>query len=258
MRHLIIPDAHAQPDVDNRRFEWLGKFIADTQPEVIVNIGDFADMESLSSYDKGTKAFEGRRYKRDIEATRDALHKLHAPMDEYNENAARLHRKRYKPRMVITVGNHEARIDRVTNLHPELDGTISIKDLGYEEFGWEVHPYRTVVTIDGIAYSHYFASGVMGRPVSGLHQAYSLIQKRYTAATQGHTHTLDYKCVSNGDGKRIQGLVCGCFLDPEQTEDYAGEEVNNMWWRGIIVKHITSNGYDPEFISIERLQEMYG
>lgn len=45
--HLVIPDPHAYPDDDFRRFKWLGEYIMDTKPEVIVNIGDMWEMGSL-------------------------------------------------------------------------------------------------------------------------------------------------------------------------------------------------------------------
>lgn len=255
--HLVIPDSHAKPDVSNRRFELLGKFILDLKPDVIVNIGDMADMESLCSYDKGKKAFEGRRYKRDIAAVHDALYKIHTPMDCYNANQIRNKKKTYHPRMVMCLGNHEDRINRVVENHSELEGTISIQDLKYEYFGWEVHPFKSPVTIDNILYSHYLTSGVMGKPISGTHTGYSLIQKKFQSCTQGHSHLLDYKIMTTGGGKKVQGLSVGCYLETDQYEAYAGEEANEMWWRGLVVKHITDDGYDPEFISIERLEKMY-
>ena len=52
---LVIPDCHAAPEYDNDRFTALGNFIVDEQPNIIVCLGDFGDMPSLSSYDKGTK-----------------------------------------------------------------------------------------------------------------------------------------------------------------------------------------------------------
>ena len=80
MNLLIIGDPHAHPDYDNNRFTALGKFIAKEKPQVIVCIGDMADMPSLSSYDKGTKGFEGRRYSKDVKAVIDAQEKLFAPI----------------------------------------------------------------------------------------------------------------------------------------------------------------------------------
>ena len=256
--HLVIPDSHAKHDVPNDRFELLGKFIMDLRPDVIINIGDMADMESLSSYDKGKKSFEGRRYQKDIAAVKDALEKMHRPMFSYNTKQRALKQKQYLPKMIMCLGNHENRINRVVENHPELDGTISTEDLGYENWGYDVQPFMSPILVDGILYSHYFVTGIMGKPISGLHPAYSIIQKKYQSATQGHSHLLDYKIVTSGDGRKIQGLSVGCFLEKDQYEAYAGEEANAMWWRGVVVKHITENGYDPEFISIERLEKMYG
>ena len=47
MNLLIIPDPHANPDYDNDRFKALGKFIMHEKPEVIVWLGDMADLPSL-------------------------------------------------------------------------------------------------------------------------------------------------------------------------------------------------------------------
>ena len=84
MNLLIIPDAHANTDYDNERFTHLGKFIIKHKPDYIVCLGDFADMPSLSSYDKGTKGFEGKRYKKDIESCINAQEKLLDPLRRYN------------------------------------------------------------------------------------------------------------------------------------------------------------------------------
>jgi len=78
--HLIIPDSHAHPDHNNDRFEWLGKLIMDVKPDVVVNIGDMADMPSLSTYDRGTKGFEGRRYKKDVDSVLDAQERMFEPI----------------------------------------------------------------------------------------------------------------------------------------------------------------------------------
>ena len=49
---LIIPDAHAEPNYDNDRFTWLGNLIFEEKPDVVVCLGDWFDMASLSSHDK--------------------------------------------------------------------------------------------------------------------------------------------------------------------------------------------------------------
>ena len=156
--HFVIPDVQAKPGHDFTYLEKTGRYIVDKQPDVIVCIGDFADMPSLSSYDVGTKSFEGRRYLNDVEAAKDAMARLLSPIEEYNIQQRRNGKKQYKPRKVLTLGNHEQRINRAINLDPKLDGVLSVDALGYGGFGWEVYPFLDVVVIDNIAYSHYSVS----------------------------------------------------------------------------------------------------
>ena len=54
--HLVIPDQHAHYQHSNVRAEWLSALIHDLKPDVVINIGDGADMPSLSGYDKGRKS----------------------------------------------------------------------------------------------------------------------------------------------------------------------------------------------------------
>ena len=111
---LVIPDAHAHPEYDNNRFSSLGQLIVEERPDRVVCIGDFADMPSLSSYDRGTRGFEGRRYHRDVEATRDAMDQLMTPLYSYNAKRKKNKKRRYRPELVMCLGNHEARIDKAT------------------------------------------------------------------------------------------------------------------------------------------------
>src|SRR5688572_21026993 len=161
-RILVLPDVQAKPGINFSYLSRIGQYAVDKKPEVIVCIGDFADMPSLSSYDKGKKSFEGRRYKRDIEAAQFAMQAFLGPIERHNKTA----KKPYKPRMVLTLGNHEERILRAINDDPKLDGVLSVDDLAFKEYGWEVFPFLEVVIIEGVAFSHFFATGVMGRPAS--------------------------------------------------------------------------------------------
>ena len=139
----MLPDVQAKDGNDFTFLTCIGKYIVDKQPDVIICIGDFADMESLSSYDVGKKSFEGRSYQKDIWAAREAMDALLKPIYEYNERAKRNKDKQYKPRMVLTLGNHEDRINRAINEDRKLDGLISIDDLPYQD--WEVIPFLEVI-----------------------------------------------------------------------------------------------------------------
>ena len=234
MNLLIIGDPHAHPDYDNSRFTTLGKFIAREKPQIIVCIGDMADMPSLSSYDRGTKGFEGRRYKKDISAAIDAQKKLFAPINRV---------RGYKPKLHMCVGNHEDRIVRAVNTTPELDGAIGLHDLKYEDFGWKVTPFKRSVAIQGISFGHYFTSGVAGRPISSVHIGHALVTKLHCSAVQGHSHLFNHSEQTRPDGQKIFGLSAGCFSHPKYTESWC-QDTEYQWWRGVIMlEGLDGEGY---------------
>jgi hypothetical protein len=140
-KHLVVPDTQIRPGDSTDYLERIGMYIVDKQPDVVVQIGDFADMPSLSSYDVGKKSFEGRRYRADVEAARRGMEVLLGPVQRHNAQQRKNGKKQYKPKMILTNGNHEDRITRAVNSDPKLDGTLGLSDLGYEAFGWEVYPF---------------------------------------------------------------------------------------------------------------------
>lgn len=245
--HLVIPDSHSLPGTSNARYEWLGHLINELKPDVVVDIGDFFDMESLCSYDKGTKGFEGRRYKKDIEIGLDAQQKIY--------DITRKSKKKL-PRFVRTLGNHEHRIIRAIDRDPILEGTIGLEDLQSKQYGWEEHAFLTPVEIAGVTYQHYFTSGIMGRPISGERHAQTLILKQLSSCTQGHSHLFDHCVRSDVRGRKIHGCVVGCYT--EHHADFAGP-ANAMWHRGVVIKRGVEDGnYDVETVSMKRLKELYG
>lgn len=243
--HLVIGDQHAKPGISNERFTWLGRLIRDIKPDVVINMGDMADMPSLSSYDVGKKSFEGRRYKNDIAAVHDALSKIKTAGGKPYDLS----------RKIITLGNHEDRINRAVEADAKLEGLISIDDLKYKDYNWEVFPYQRPVNIDGILYSHTFVSGIMRRPVGGEHAANSLLKTQFQSCTAAHSHLFDFSCRTKPDGTKIYGLVAGCYFT--HNESFAGP-CNALYSRGIVVKRRVKNGsYDHEWISIEAIKQEY-
>src|SRR5260221_243208 len=187
IKHLIIPDVQAKDGIPLGHLSWIGKYIVDKKPDVVVCIGDFADMPSLSSYDRGKKSFEGRRYNTDIEYATIAMNMLLSPMREYNKHQKELRQKQYKPRMILTLGNHEQRIMRTTDLQPELDGVIGYYQLPYSE--WEVYDFLKPVIVDGVLYVHYLANPMTGKPYSGT--ALNQLTKIGQSFVVGHKQILD-------------------------------------------------------------------
>lgn len=253
-KHLIIPDTQIRPGDNTDFLERIGTYIVEKQPDVLVQIGDFADMPSLSSYDVGKKSFEGRRYRTDIEASRAAMERLLNPILTHNRRQAKNGKKQYRPRMILTNGNHEDRITRAINSDPKLDGTLDLSDLGYEDYGWEVHPFLEVVTVDGIAYSHYHVTGVAGRPASS---AQAQLNKKHMSCVAGHQQGLQIATGYRGDGVRLTSIIAGsCY---EHNEDYLGPQGNNHW-RGLLVFHDvqTTGEFDIMPVSLKYLEGKYG
>ena len=220
------------------------------KPEKIICLGDFADMPSLSSYDVGKKVFEGRRYTKDIGAAKDAMSAFLGPIREFNNKAKRNKEKLYRPELHLTLGNHCDRITRAINNDPKLEGLISLKDLGYEEFGWKVYPFLDVVVIDGIAYSHYFTSGLMGRPAT---TANAQLNKTHMSSVSGHQHGLQIATGKTGDGKLIHSIIAGsCY---EHDEDYLGKQGNNHWRGALMLNDVNDGDFDIMPLRLKYLME---
>lgn len=252
MKILFIPDSQVKPGDDLTFLRQIGRYIVDKKPDVIVHAGDFADMQSLSSYDKGKKSFEGRRYKADIKAAHDGMEALLGPLKAYNEMQWRNKKAQYRPRMVLTLGNHEERILRAIENEPMLDGTIGLEDLRYQEYGWEVYDFLEVVVIDGIAFSHYFTTGAMGRPATS---ATAMLNKKHMSCIAGHQQGRQSATAVKADGKQITAIIAGsCY---EHDESYLGPQ-GNKHWHGVIMLHNVKDGeFDEMFVPLHYIKAKY-
>jgi hypothetical protein len=252
LKHFVIPDCQVRPGDDFRFLENIGNYIAEKKPDVIVCLGDFADMPSLSSYDVGKKSFEGRRYTNDIDAVEEAMCTLMDPIDNEILRLLKNKKKTWKPRFVMTLGNHENRINRAVNDDAKLEGLLRIEDLQYDDFGWEVFPFLDVVVIDGIAYSHYFPTGIAGRPAS---TANAQLNKKHMSCVAGHQQGLQIATAHRADGIRLTSIIAGsCY---EHNEDYLGPQ-GNKHWRGALMFHEVNDGqFDLMPISLDYLNKRY-
>lgn len=246
--HIVIGDTQTKPGVPVQHLTWIGSYIAERcvgRDVAIVHLGDHWDMPSLSSYDQGKRTIEGRRYVEDIKAGNEAFARLNEPI------AKAMSKGKWKPERHFLLGNHEDRISRATNDVAMLDGKLSLDDLDLQ--GWQRHGFREVVTIDGIAYSHYFYNPNTGRPYAGENLTLRL-KTIGRSFTMGHQQGLMYTLRPVGM-RRHHALVLGSsYL---HDEDYLGPQ-GNAYWRGIVVCHQVEDGqYDPMFVSLDYLCRRY-
>jgi len=252
MRHLIIPDCQIRPGDDLKFLSWIGKYIVHKKPDKIICLGDFADMPSLSSYDVGKKSFEGKRYTKDIQVVHEAMNVLLSPIWLYNIKQQETKHKKYVPEFHMFFGNHEDRISRAVENDAKLEGLLSIQDLSYESFGWKCYPFLEVSVLDGVAYSHYFVTGVAGRPCS---TANVQLTKKHMSCISGHQQGLQIATGNSADGRLLTSVIAGsCY---EHNEDYLGPQANNHW-RGILVLNDVQNGeFDLMPVSLKFLKVKY-
>lgn len=257
MDHLVIPDTQIRPGVETKHLTALGNYIVEHKPEVLVQLGDFADMHSLSTYDSGTKAGEGARYHEDLFAAHRGMEKLMGPLWDLQRKQQKHKIRQYRPMQLLTLGNHENRINRHVHQYPSLSGHLSTADLRYDVYGWDVYDFLEVVRIDGVQYSHYFprsASGRITQTTRGAPSAATQVRREMQSSTSGHLQGFDYSLYQT-QSKRLHSLIVGSFYLHEEA--YLGPQ-GTAYWRGVIHKHDVNGGeYDLEQVSMHRLLKEY-
>jgi len=252
-RHLVIPDTQVKPDQNLEHLRWAGKYAASTKPDVIVHLGDHWDMPSLSSYDIGKKSFEGRRYTKDIDAGLDGMAMFLEPIKKEQRRLQQGKKRQWNPRMVFLLGNHEHRIERAIETDAKLEGLMGYDHLALDYQGWETVPFLQPIVIDGIAYCHYFTSGVMGRPVTS---AKLLLQKKMMSCVMGHVQDRDIAYGRKADGNSVTGLFAGIFY--QHDEDYLNPQTNGSWSGIWMLNEVKNGSFDELPVSMNYLRRKYG
>jgi len=233
LKIALLPDAQVAPGRPIEHLAAYGRYIAAKQPDVIINIGDFSDLPSLGTHDEpGSIQAEGRRYADDLSATYAAMDAFLTPIRKENG---------YNPKLVLTLGNHEDRIDRAIARDPQrLDGKIGMADLRYAQYGWTVVPFLQPIDIGGVLFCHYFPAGVMGRPLT---TAAGIIRKYHQSAFAGHLQGRDIAYGKKADGTALTAIISGSFY--EHDESYLSP-LANAHWRGAWFLHEVQNGQFDE------------
>lgn len=245
LKIAVIPDVQALPGSPTNHLTACGKYLAEKRPDVIVNIGDFGDFPSLSRFGRGEREFEGKRYAKDLAAYHRSMEALMNPIAAAQG---------YKPRLEYTLGNHETHIERLTQEYPVLAEHITMeKDLHPETYGWRVHDFLRPIAIGGVAFSHYFPSGVMGRPIT---TAAELLRKLHMSAVAGHQPGRDIAYGRRADGGHMTAIISGSFY---QHDMKFLSPFTNAHWRGMYMLHEVKNGrFDEMPVSINFLLRKFG
>lgn len=250
-RYLIIPDQQVREGVPINHLHWASLYALDKGPDVIVNLGDGADMPSLSSYDKrGSKRTERLRVTKDVDAWMFGMEALCGSWE----------RAGWSPEKHYLMGNHEQRWFTALNNEPHLLEGMFPEDDPFTPFlrglGWVVHPFLRIVSLDGVRYSHFFPHGPAGRVTQtkrGAPSALAQVQRQLSSATAGHLQGLDVAVVATDLGLR-RGLIAGSFY--LHKEHYL--HGLDRYWTGLIVKNdVRMGNYALCEVEMEWLKAKY-
>lgn len=254
MRYVIIPDCQIKPGIDTTHLDWAGRAIVEYRPNVIVIMGDFFDMPSLSTYDApGSKEAQGRNILSDIEAGNEAFERLVNPIFKERLRLVQNKRARWNPRCEFLMGNHEDRISRAIAVDPRFDKLLTLDNL--KTPGFHRNDFLRIVEIDYIKFCHYFPNPLSGRPIGGT------ITNRLNhiggSFVQGHQQGFLYGSKQYPDHV-AHGLVCGRFYSHHET--YRPQDVQNVEWNGIVVLNEVRNkgDFDVMPLSYAYLREKFG
>lgn len=249
--HLIIPDTQVKEGVDIEHIRQAGKLLMERKPDVVVVIGDWWDMPSLSTHTPMQKiAYDNGNYNKDLKAGIRAMEVFLEPMERYNERMKKNKKAAYKPLMVFCMGNHEYRLDRLEEQQPILKGVLPTPERYLIDKGFNVVPFKQAIVVDGITYCHYCPQT---KSAGAVERAHLILARRHTSWTVGHSQMLDY--FVSPHAPRHQAIIAGAFYSHD--EDYKAG--SNDHWRGLVYKTSVKDGtYDPEFISLDGLESVYG
>jgi hypothetical protein len=244
LKIAVVTDAQVRMGVPMSHLRAAGRYIAEKRPDVIVCIGDFADMPSLSSHDKpGSRHCEMQRYQNDIDSVKYGMEELLAPIRREPS---------YDPVMILTYGNHEDRITRAGNENPR-GKQPALADLEYEQFGWRTVPFMQPVVIEGVAFCHYFPSGVMGKAITSPS---ILLKTLHMSAFAGHQQGRNIAYARRADGGDLTAIISGSFY--QHDEAYLNA-FTNRHWRGMYFLHEVRDGsFDEMALSLNYLLRRYG
>jgi len=244
LRIAVLPDGQAGPGRPDEHWRWAGQYIARKRPDVLINIGDLWDFISVNSHTPvGHVEKEGSRIVEDYGAGRRALDLMD------NEIAKE---SGYSPIKLFIEGNHENRITRYIDSRPELIGSLPyIKDI-VSANGWQFAPFLQPIIVGGVAFCHYFTTGVMGRACTAPNR---LLAQQHMSCFAGHLQGRQIAYGKRADGQEMTAIISGSFY--QHDERYLSPQ-NNRHWRGMWMLHEVLDGsFDEMAVSISFLRRKF-
>jgi len=207
-RIVILPDVHLTTKVP-KEYQLVKKFIKDYKPNEIIILGDFMEVEALSSYDLSKqRKIEGKRYEEEIAVANKELDWLTA----------------HCKRITYLEGNHEYRVERYLDDHSELEGMLEVaKRLNLAQRGIKWHKINKLIKRGKL----YFTHGVY----YGKYFAKKTVEEYGCSIVVGHTHRFQVHTMYPKMQKYpmvCYGLGCLGDTDPAYKKDCPTGHLNQF------------------------------
>lgn len=234
---IVIPDLQV-PYHDKRSLDAVEQYMADERWDEYVNLGDFLDLDMISTYSKGQiRLNEGKRIS-------EVYRKGNEILDRHQ---AIIRAKNPKAKFNLLEGNHDFRMERYIDEHPETEGMLEIENgLCLEKRNMRyVKCYSKGELLKlGKAYFHH------GLSTTTSH-AKKMVEHFGVNIFYGHTHDVQmHSKVQWGKDKTLVGQSLGCLCDYEQ--DYIKQNPTN-WQHAFGIFYFMPNGeftyYVPRILS---------
>lgn len=230
-RWIILPDVHL-PREDKAALAAVEAYMADHRWDGWVQLGDLIDFDELSRWQDGNRRLDKTgAIEKSYSATRAFL----------DRHAAILRRKNPSCKMVLIEGNHEDRINKYLEKHPEGVGMLEVPvALGLKARTIQWVPFWTKGKMFKLG-KCYIAHG---RYTGGNH-AKKHVEAYGVNTLYGHLHSIQSyskRTLGNSETKEAACIGCLCRYDMDYLRGGPTD-----WQQGFCVVHVLPNGFFHRF-----------
>ena len=251
LKICVIGDAHDDPRLEDKsRFRWMGQWCRDERPDVIIQIGDWATFDSMSSHhQKGSlDHILMPSWTQDVESLWLSISAFEAGLSGYKPK-----------RKILTEGNHESRAARYENSNPEISGALTAQwREAFRSNGWRIVDFGVYHFEEGVGFIHHPVNGA-GRAYGGKTGNQRAGNDSVFTVVHGHDHKWELATSPKiGPSKPVEMVSVGCSLPWGHVESYAKIAATGWWW-GVTSMTVLDGGIiDLQKVSMLTLEDRYG
>jgi hypothetical protein len=248
-RVTAIGDFHDSPTLSKDRFKWVGRHIAEKGPDRVVQIGDWATLDSMSMHDApGSRNSVARpSFVQDLESLNESLEMFHRDIGLGAFPCE------------ITFGNHEHRCQKAADNDPVRlgDAMLRVEEI-FSRYRWGYRPYGEYLFIGGVGFVHT-PKNIMGKEYGGKRVENQVGNDALFSMVWGHSHRRGFWSFPKiGPQRGIDLCNLGSAMPQGYVANYAKMSTTG-WSYGIYDLTIQAGRIlSDRFTSMAELQEKYG